>query len=213
MPKVYLLGGESVYHRSAKEINLLAFQDAAKMPSALVFAWARPSFDNTYRRRKMVSDYFRSLGAASVEYVEYGEASNLEEKISSSDLIYLTGGQASILLERIRNMFLEELLRNFKGVIIGRSAGALALCRGCVTTFRYSRKVRVVKGVGIAPVTLKAHYIAEDDEILKQFSHNQPIYAVPKDSALIYREGNLSTNGPVYLFIDGERQVFTETTL
>ena len=110
-------------------------------------------------------------------------------------------------------MFLEELLRNFKGVIIGRSAGALALCRGCVTTFRYSRKVRVVKGVGIAPVTLKAHYIAEDDEILKQFSHNQPIYAVPKDSALIYREGNLSANGPVYLFIDGERQVFTETTL
>jgi dipeptidase E len=213
MPKLYLLGGESVYFRSAKEINLQAFQDAAEMPLVLVFAWARPAFDNTYRRRKIVSDYFRSLGAASVEYVEYGEAGNLEEKISSADLVYLTGGQASILLERIRNMHLEVVLRNFSGVIVGRSAGALALCRSCVTTFRYSHKVRVVKGLDIAPITIKAHYITEDDETLMQFSHKQPIYAVPKDSALIYREGKLSATGIVYLFNGGERYVFTEATL
>lgn len=213
MPKLYLLGGESVYHRSAKDINFEAFQDAAKMPSVLVLTWARPAFDNTYRQRKMVSDYFRSLGASSVDFLEYGEADNFEEKIGSSDLVYMTGGQASILLERIRNMYLDEVFRKFKGVIIGRSAGALALCRWCVTTFRYSHKVRVVRGLDIAPIMLKAHYIPEDDEILKQFSHKQLIYAVPKDSALIYREGRLSAKGLVFLFIDGERQVFSETSL
>ncbi len=73
MPKLYLLGGENVYKRSAGEINFTAFQEAGSMPNVLVFPWARPAFDKMYRRRKLVIDYFRSLGAGSVEFIEYGE--------------------------------------------------------------------------------------------------------------------------------------------
>jgi peptidase E len=213
MPKLYLLGGENVTRRSAKEINMQAFHDAAESPSVLVFPWARPSFDNTYQKRKLVTEYFRSIGASNVDFVEYGEAGSLSEKISSTDLIYFTGGQASILLERATKMHLEAQLRAFKGVIVGRSAGALALCRHCVTTQRYSQKIGLVNGLSLVPIALKTHYIAEDDEILTRFSHKTPIYAVPKDSALIYQDGNLSTAGKVYLFNGGVRHPFKEATL
>jgi dipeptidase E len=213
MPKLYLLGGENVTRRSAKEINMQAFHDAAEAPAVLVFPWARPSFDNTYSKRRLVTDYFRSIGAATVDYAEYGEADSFEEQIHLADLIYLTGGQASILLERAQKMRLGTMLRNFKGVIVGRSAGALALCSKCVTTRRYSQKIMLVKGLGLAPIALKAHYIAEDDQTLQHFSHKTPIYAVPKDSALIYQEEKLSTVGTVYLFNGGERHPFTEAVL
>jgi dipeptidase E len=213
MPKLYLLGGENVTRRSAKETNMQAFHDAAESPSVLVFPWARPSFDNTYQKRKLVTDYFRSIGASNVDFVEYGEAGSLPKKISSANLIYFTGGQASILLERATKMHLEVSLRAFKGVIVGRSAGALALCRHCVTTQRYSQKIGLVNGLNLVPIALKAHYIAEDDETLKRFSHKTPIYAVPKDSALIYQEGKLSSAGNVYLFNGGLRHLFTEATL
>jgi dipeptidase E len=213
MPKLYLLGGENVTRRSAKEINMQAFHDAGVAPSVLVFPWARPSFDNTYRKRRLVVDYFRSIGAATVDFMEYGETECLEEKIRSADLIYLTGGQASILLERATKMNLETSLRNFKGVIVGRSAGALALCRDCVTTRRYSQKIQLVKGLDLAPIALKAHYIPEDDSTLERFSHKTSIYAVPKDAALIYQEGKLSASGDVYLFNGGVRRPFTEAVL
>jgi peptidase E len=209
MPKLYLLGGENVTLRSAKEINMQAFREAAQAPIVLVFPWARPSFDNTFRKRRLVTDYFRSIGASTVEFVEYGEAGDLEEKIRLADLIYLTGGQASILLERAVKMHLEEQLQSFKGVIIGRSAGALALCRHCVTTRRYSQKIQLISGLGLVPIAMKAHYIPKDNENLKRFSHKTLIYAVPKDSALIYQEGKLSASGAVYLFTDGVRQPFT----
>jgi dipeptidase E len=213
MPKLYLLGGENVTQRSAREINMQAFHDAAEAPAVLVFPWARPSFDNTYGKRRLVSDYFRGIGAATVDFVEYGEATGLEEKIRQSDLIYLTGGQASILLERAKKMHLEQPLRKFKGVIVGRSAGALAVCRQCVTTQRYSQKIGLVEGLGLAPIALKAHYIPEDTETLQRFSLSTPIYAVPKDSALTYQDGKLAAVGSVYLFNGGARHPFIKVTL
>ncbi len=208
MPKLYLLGGENVSKRSAKHINEQAFEDAGAKPNVLVFPWARASFDKIYGRRKLVTDYFRSLGASTVEYIEYSEASGLAEKIAASDLIYLTGGQASILIERTLKMQLDQQLRTYKGIIVGRSAGALALCNRCITTCRSNGKVRIVNGLSLADITLKAHYIAENDETLKRFSLKEKIYAVPKDSALIYNEGKLSAMGTVYFFNGGQRHAF-----
>ncbi len=213
MPKLYLLGGENVFKRSAKEINQRAFEEANAIPNVLVFPWARPSFDKMYRRRKLVIEYFRSLGASSVEFIEYQETEGIAEKISASDLIYLTGGQASILIERTKNMRLDGQLKNYKGIIVGRSAGALALCKRCVTTRRIDGRARVVNGLGLADITLKAHYTMENDETLKRFSKMETIFAVPKDSALIYDNQKLCAIGDVYLFNNGQRHLFKELEL
>ena len=71
MPKYYLLGGENTHKRDAQEVNQRAFNDAGEAPRILVFSWAKASFDNTYSKSKIIFDYFRSLGASTINIVDY----------------------------------------------------------------------------------------------------------------------------------------------
>jgi peptidase E len=210
MPKIYLLGGENTHKRDAQEVNRRAFDDAGKAPSVLVFSWARASFDNSYSKSKVIFDYFRSLGASNVNKVSYStQLEEIKEKICGSDLVYLTGGVPSMLIERLRKLGVDSLLKDFEGIIVGRSAGALALCRKCVITYRSNREAKVIEGLGLVDLTLKAHYKLGIDEKLKELSKTQDIFAVPKGSALIYEDGNLSFINNVYLFHNGERQIIS----
>ena len=213
MPKIYLLGGENVYKRTAKQVNMEAFEDAAQPLSVLVFPWARASFDNGYQKRKILADYFRSLGARTVSFAEYGQLEDAAEQLAEAGVVYLTGGQPSILIERLKTMGVDRLLGGYGGVVVGRSAGALALCNRCVTTCRSNGKVRIIDGLGLVNITLKAHYSPRKDEALKRFSFEERIFAVPEGSALVYGSGKLCAIGDAYLFSGGERQTFTEARL
>lgn len=210
MPKLYLLGGENVFRRSAREVNERAFQEAGDPLVVLVFAWARASFDKGYKKRERLVDYFISLGASKVNFVEYSDSKEtIAEKTSSSNLIYLTGGLVSVLIERLKNMEVDSLLRGYSGVIVGRSAGALALCKKCVITYRSNSKVKLVGGLGLVDFTLKAHYKPEKDNELKRLSKEEKIYAVPEGSALVYDNGASSFIGEAYLFENGEKRMLT----
>jgi len=214
MPKYYLLGGENTHKRDAKETNQRAFNDAGKSPRILVFSWARASFDRTYSKSQLLFDYFRSLGASTVNLVDYSCTSEeIKEKISESDLVYLTGGVPTVLIERLKKSGIRSLLRDFKGIIVGRSAGALALCRKCVITCRRTSEIKVVDGLGLVDLTLKAHYKLGKDEKLIRLSKTEDIFAVPKDSAIVYDNGKLSFINNVYLFHCGKRQTVSEKLL
>ena len=207
MPKLYLLGGENVFKRNAQEVNERAFQDAELPLNVLVFSWARASFDKGYRKRKMLVNYFISLGAGTVNFVDYSDSTKvIAEKMVNSGLIYLTGGLASILVERLKNMRVDHLLSDYKGIIIGRSAGALALCRKCIITCRSNSKSKIIKGLGIADLTLKVHYKPEKNAILEHLSMQEKIYAVPMASAIVYENGACSFIGDVYLFENGKKR-------
>ncbi len=211
MGKIYLLGGENVSLRSAREVNEQAFEAAGNRPEVLVFPWARPSFDKMYQKRKVLNDYLRSLGAGHVDFVDYSESKEaIELKMAVSNIVYLTGGQPSILIERLQKTSVDQLLKKYQGVIVGRSAGALAICRRCVSTCRINKKVRIVEGLGLVNITLKAHYISADDDILKKFSLRENIFAVPAMSALISDKSKLSAIGEVYVFHNSERLKFAE---
>jgi len=206
MPKLYLLGGENVLKRSAREVNERAFQDAKEPLSVVVFPWARASFDRRYQKRKALADYFISLGAGAVDFIEYSDSEvTITQKVASSNLIYLTGGLVNALVERLRKMRVDRLLRDYPGVIVGRSAGALALCKKCVITSRWRQKALVIEGLGLADLTLKAHYRPKKDWKLLPLSKQEKIYAVPSRSAIVYDRGICSFIGKVYLFDNGEK--------
>jgi peptidase E len=207
MCKVYLLGGESVRKRDGEDVNRQAFSDAGGSPNVLVFSWARANFDQMYQRQKLVYNYLRYLGANSVDFVDYSlSLQEIKEKMEQTDLIYLTGGSPSILIERFKRVGMDVLLKDFNGVIVGRSAGALALCKKCLITIRSTKQVKIIEGLGLINLTMKAHYTCKKDEQLKQLSVGERIFAVPRGSALIYDKGNLACINSVYLFENGEQQ-------
>jgi peptidase E len=207
MAKLYFLGGENLIKRDCREINAAAFLDAGEDPSVVVFSWARASFDRAYRRRNNLSKYFRILGAGVVDFVDYSDSfREITEKIEGSDLIYLPGGLASVLVERLKKRSVDKLLRKYDGVVVGRSAGALALGKKCVVT-RHKRRAwsEMIKGIGLVNFCLKAHYRPSKDESLKKLSKEERIYAIPERSALVYDDGALSFMGNVYLFQNAEK--------
>jgi dipeptidase E len=213
MPKLYLLGGENVLKKSAKEINRQAFEDAGTA-NVLVFPWARASFDKKYRVRKLLTDYFLSLSAKEIGFVDFSESKEeIEKRVANSTVVYLTGGQPSVLIERLKNSGVDNLLRNYKGIIVGRSAGALALCKKCLTTNRCTKKLRVVNGLNLVPITLKVHFKSGTAPLLRHFSWGEKIFAVPEGSALIYENDNLRAIGDVYIYYDGQYQAFGDIML
>jgi peptidase E len=206
MAKLYLLGGENLRRQDAKEINLSAFQDAGGAPKVLVFAWAHAAFGRNYSYRKRVFDYFRSLGAGDVDFAEFSEApEETARKVAGSNLVYMTGGFASALIERLKARNVNGMLREYKGVIVGRSAGALALCKRCVVTDRNKRTAKIVEGLGHVDLCLKVHYKPSKDKMLRLLSKQERIYAIPNRAALAYDGDTLSFIGDLLLFENGER--------
>lgn len=206
MAKLYFLGGENVVKRDSREINEIAFRDAAEAPRVVVFPWAQASFDKAYKRRKRLFDYFRSLGASTVDFADYGASfKEINRKVKCSDLIYLPGGLTSVLIERLKNKSVDLLLREYDGVIVGRSAGALALCKKCVITDRHKPATKMITGLGLVDFGIKVHYKPSKDVELKRLSKEEKIYAIPERSALVYDNGRLSFMGNVYVFQNGEK--------
>ena len=206
MAKLYFLGGENVVKRNAKEINQLAFEDAGDAPRVLVFTWARPSFDARFVRRRRLTEYLHSLGAGSVEYAEFSDLiGEIAAKVAGADLIYVTGGQVSTLLSRLRFSGADALVRGFGGVILGRSAGAMALGKRCLVTNRYSKRPRSVEGLGLVDFSVKAHYESAKERLLAGASKKGKIYAISQRAAVISRDGALSFIDEVFLFENGEK--------
>ncbi len=207
MPKLYLLGGENVNKRNAWKVNERAFRNAGNAPTVLVFPWARASFDNAFLKRKILSEYFISLGAGRIEFVDYSETKELiKEKMAESNLVYFTGGLVSALVERIQKADIANILRNYSGVIVGRSAGTLALCKRGIVTGRKSKKMRIFNGLALTDLTVKVHYRPLHEKLLNSLSLQQDIYAIPSRSAIIVEKEKLTYIGKVYLFSKGRKR-------
>jgi dipeptidase E len=206
MARLYFLGGENVRKQDSKEINEAAFLEAAESPRVVVFPWARASFDKTYKRRQRLFNYFRNIGASTVDFIDYGDTlEEINRKVEYSDLIYLTGGLTTVLIERLKNRSIGPLLRKYDKVIVGRSAGALALCKKCVISDRCTSTIKMVTGLGLVDFGVKVHYKSLKDAELKRLSKEETIYAIPERSALVYDNGCLSFMGNVYMFQNGEK--------
>ncbi len=206
MSKLYFLGGENIFRQDSREINALAFEDAGLAPTIAVFSWARASFDLSYKRRKRLFDYFRSLGAVQVNFVDYSETPRvIAATMAQSDLVYLTGGQLSCLVSRLKSKKVDGLLKTYGGVIVGRSAGAMVMGRHGIVTERYSCRKKVVTGLNLVNFSVKAHYYSSMDNMLKILSKTERVYALPNGSAIIYNDGSVSFVGNVTLFQDGEK--------
>ncbi len=214
MGKLYFLGGENVAKQDAKEINSMAFEDAGGTPDVLVFPWARASFDVRFRRQKRLIRYFRSLGAREVNFLNYSESpKEIVERMANSDLVYLTGGQVSVLVSRLKAKGVDKFLCDYEGVIVGRSAGAVVLGKKGLVTNRYSGNRETVEGIGLVNFSVKAHYQPSQDGLLRQSSRKEIIYAVSQRSALIFDRKTfaLTALGEVFIFQNGEKTTLENT--
>lgn len=136
---------------------------------------------------------FANISNAKLELLhEDLSKSEMVSMINDSDVLYLIGGRPEKLLQLIKEKELVSSIRNYPGLLIGYSAGALAFCEDCILTKDddYPESL-VIKGLGLVDFSVEVHYKVESDDELMSLSTERTIYALPDGSAIFYKNGNI----------------------
>jgi peptidase E len=133
-----------------------------------------------------------------------------EQALSGADSIYFTGGRPEKLIDTIRRKNLTETIHNHPSVIIGISAGALALCKEClITKDEDYPETMIIKGLDRVDFSVEVHYDPFDpahESELAALSLGRTIFALPNGSGMIVGYGEPILINPIYLFMDGKRE-------
>jgi len=133
-----------------------------KNPIVLVLLWTTSDMNKKLEYMKIIESYFKDLGAMRVIFLEENDK-NLDKIFREANILYIPGGDTNILLEKIkRNQEVVEKIRNFEGILIGNSAGAI-----CLAKEGYGHiEGNLVKyeGLGIIDVKILVHFKWEDLE-------------------------------------------------
>lgn len=149
---IIMQGGEDVKKRT----NAPLFRNVGELSATkrvLVIAWTSDSMEKEAEYRTIFNQYFSENEFNEVLFLEKtDDDTTINEKLSSVDVIYLPGGDPSILYHELEIRSLQERLRSFKGILIGNSAGAIVLSRG-------TRKgEQFYPGFGLVDFFVKVHY-------------------------------------------------------
>lgn len=126
--------------------------------------------------------------------------------------MYFPGGNTELLIERLRNMRVGALLKNYDKVIVGNSAGALVLCKECIMKKgRKHRSTIILAGLRLVDFSVDVHYKSSKDKELFKLSDRREIYAITEKSALIFDNNHLTCIGEVYLFHGDRKTKLHET--
>ncbi len=138
----------------------------------------------------------------------------VKEKIKESDVIYFNGGCAEELVRLMQKYKLDELFNNEilnNKLVIGISAGAIMLSKyGMGDRYAYKDKnniynYKIVKGLGILPITICPHYDHNGLDCYNNEVKNYPFngYALEDDTAILFNDVKvfkIYKNKSVYLF-------------
>ena len=158
-----------------------------------------------------VVDEFAAFGVpdANVTYINYftDTKESAREKIERADIIYFTGGLPDRMMDRIEEFELVDTLKNFDGVVIGYSAGAVIQLKeyhlypdGDYEDFGY------YNGLGyIDNFYLEVHYEykSEQDESVRRClaERNLPIYVTHTlKGGVVVDNGSISLLGKVDVY-------------
>lgn len=147
--------------------------------------------------------------------------SNTKEILESADIIILSGGKCLCQQNFFNEIHLKNILKNFKGVVIGTSAGTMNLCK-TVANFPEEpadlEEPRWFEGLGFCDEIIIPHFDGKTktyqiplDEIdivndyILPMSKEKDFLGIPNDSyLLIDAEGNEKLYGKCYKISKGE---------
>ena len=155
---IILQGGDDVKRQKNKQL----FRWIAKLSKKkviIIFPWTS---DNEKKYEKVLERYFKSSGFREVLFASRKESrSKILEILKKYDVLYLPGGDPEILYETIKEKRLVKAIKDFRGIIIGNSAGAIVLTKG------QWEKNKFYKGFGLINMYIKVHFDPKKDDMSK----------------------------------------------
>ena len=174
----------------------------------------------------------KSFAMSGIPFDEYIYVSDINkehivEYIKKADCINLFGGHLPTANAFINELNLKELLKNYNGVIIGASGGAMNMAERvyCIPEVEGEHTdksfKRILKGLALTNINIIPHYklfkdkiftdgIKMLDDILLPDSHKTQMMALPDRSYIIQQDNNIKIFGEAYLLKEGQIKKINE---
>ena len=216
MKKIYLLSGPGSTQGFSNEITIKLKEDLKGKNSVVFIASSPSSYDENDMYVNGNNDTVVGLKNHLKQVMDIKDITVIDERINkknakesilSADVVYLLGGNPLTQLEYIKSNEFDQVLREYDGIILGTSAGAMNMAKygyyskdkDCLNTFFYD-------ALGIVDVTIDPHFDIENKEQVKDaliFSKEHVIVGVPNSSAICFNDGKTEYIGQCYIFEDG----------
>lgn len=179
---VVLQGGENVAERTHIELfrKITRISRTKKM---LIIPWTSESREKEMKYRNIYRKYFIECGFETVQFLEHEDTDQeITEKMSGVDVLYLPGGDTDVLYRKIRDRSLENWIREFCGIIIGNSAGAIVLSKGSF------KNGKIQPGFGIVDIFTRVHYGFQDEDM--EAESEFPVIGLPENAWITVSPSN-----------------------
>ena len=127
--------------------------------------------------------------------------------IKEADVIYLLGGNPLTQIDYLRKQKYDILIKNFSGIIIGTSAGAMNLGKivYCSKDEDFDESL-FCEGLGLVDITIDPHFDINNEEQVKEIKINskkREIIGLPNESGIRIESSNIDFIDKCYQYIDG----------
>ena len=210
MKKIYLLSGPGTIEGFSNVVSKELEKDL-KDAKTITFISSSPekhekNINFIYGNDKIAGMINHLKEIANFKVVNIVDDKNKNLDINS-DVIYLLGGNYETQLNFIIENKLDEILKNYRGILLCTSWGAMNVAKyGYYSKDDDIKKSFFYKGLGFTNITIDPHFEIENDiqvEEAKKMSFEHVIYGVPNSSCIKVSDDNIEMIGKVYEFNNG----------
>ena len=126
------------------------------------------------------------------------DSSDAKQLIQEASCIFLMGGHAVWQFQLICEKGIADEIRKSSAVILGVSAGSVNMAKHSVDIWE---SLMPYDGLGLADITVKAHFDFENKELLQtlqQVSMKIPVCAMEDNSAIFVKNGYSTYTGQIH---------------
>lgn len=164
---VYLLSHEYELESLKKELK----KDLENKRQVTFIVADPDNYEKIDRYSPELIKYFKKIGLKEFNIVDHRTNKFAAIKqIQSADVIFLMGGDPLVQLAFIKEYEIDKLLESFKGIIIGRSAGAMNLAKNAFCSKDQTDLASwEYEGLGLIDITIDPHFDINNEIMTAEF--------------------------------------------
>lgn len=157
--------------------------------------------DSEYANK--MSFLFEQYDISDVNWLYYynSDISDAEKLLKEADILYIPGGAPDLMMKRIIDKGLLEIIKSFDKIIIGSSAGSMIqLAKFHISPDNEYNKFSLHKGLGyIDEFFIEVHYRRrrKQKSSMRKMrkTYLKPIYSIPDDGIIVKQGNKITTLG------------------
>lgn len=210
MKVTYVFSGFSVEEHFGKETEKLFKEDLKECRNIVFIPGGMGKNNKTDRYVNTDISWFKEIGIdiQSVDILDVNmKQEEIEEKIQKADIVFLMGGNTIEQYEFLCEYNIKKIIKEFEGIVIGVSAGAINLGKTSVCSRDLDDGVvetKIYEGIGRINYTIEPHFDIKNQELLSNelypISSRLKIYGLPNDGGIrIENNTHKIVKGNIYL--------------